>query len=462
MKRLALIAFLALQVVIVNVAFVHATAAADTNRRCFSSENPAITNCISGTFKTFWERNGGLATFGYPLTKTTTERGPIAVQLFERVRMELRAEGQAPQLATLGDTLLQQQGRDWRAQPRSQPKPDCQYFELTGRNLCEPFLSYYRNHGINPDPKRKTFSNAQNQALFGIPLTEVAQEPGPDGKLYLMQWFQRARLELHPENPAETRVLPGRLGAEVMAVGPQNQQTSLACVALPISRGIQFIAETCLREDNRFQTAFSLSGYKPNELSGLWLVDSEGTTIGTQFDVADRQLCDLVAVTVSLSNIVRCSTWAVGELGHSSGIQLDMSDLYPGRWTLAMRSLSSDRNAVVFFEVLPRIIATTNPCSGAPDPVSATMSPTCAEGGDLFKLIGQGFTPGEKVSFFVTQPDQIVEPFASPYRQDTHAWADGTITLIAQAPTRGLRGDYFFTIEGQQSGHQAIGGLRRR
>jgi hypothetical protein len=461
-KRLALVVCLALEALIVNVAFVPATAAADTSQRCFSSENPAITNCISGTFKTFWERNGGLATFGYPLTPATTERGPIAVQLFEHVRMELRSEGQAPQLASLGDTLLQQQGRDWRAQPRSQPNPSCQYFELTGRNLCEPFLSYYRQHGINIDRNVKAFNNAENQALFGLPLTDAAQELGSDGKSYLIQWFQRARLELHPENPPDTHVLLGRLGAEVIASGPQRQQPELTCSALPMSQGIQFIAETCLREDNRFQTAFSLSGYKPGELSGLWLVDSEDTIIGTQFDLAGRAPCELLSTTINISTIARCSKWAVGEFGHASGIQLDMSDLYPGRWTLAMQSISSDRNAVVLFEVLPRSIAPTSPCNGIPESVSATISPSCAEGGDLFKLIGQGFTPDEKVSFFVTLPDRIVEPVDSPYRQDIRASDNGSVTLIAQVPARGLRGDYFFTIEGQQSGHQAIGALRKR
>jgi hypothetical protein len=460
-KRHALITFLAFVVMIVNIVFVP-VAAADTSKRCFSSENSAITNCISGTFKTFWELNGGLATFGYPLTAVTTERGPIAVQVFERVRMELRAEGQVPQLATLGDTLLQQQGRDWRAQPRSQPQPECQYFELTGRNLCEPFLSYYRNHGINRDPKRKTFANAQNQALFGLPLTDAAPEPGPDGKLYLMQWFQRARLELHPENPAETRVLPGRLGAEALALSPQNSQAGSSCTVLPSSQGIQFITETCLRDDNRFQIAFSLTGYKPGELSGLWLADSEGTIIGTQSDVAGRAVCDLLASTINLTNIARCSKWAVGEFGHASGIQLDASALYPGRWTLAMQSISSKRNAVLFFEVLPHSITPTSPCNGAPASVSARISPSCADGDALFKLIGQGFNPHEKVSFFVTLPDRMVEPFISPYRQDGRASPNGTVTLIGQLPLRGLRGDYFFTIEGQESGHQAIGGLRKR
>ncbi len=35
------------------------------------------------------------------------------------------------------------------------------------------------------------------------------------GDQVLMQWFERARFEYHPENPAAYRVLLGRLGVEV-------------------------------------------------------------------------------------------------------------------------------------------------------------------------------------------------------------------------------------------------------
>ena len=40
-------------------------------------------------------------------------------------------------------------------------------------------------------------------------------ETNQNGDRVLTQWFERARLEYHPENPAAHRVLLGRLGAEV-------------------------------------------------------------------------------------------------------------------------------------------------------------------------------------------------------------------------------------------------------
>lgn len=47
---------------------------------------------LSGAFKSFWEANGGVRLFGYPLTEEYTHIGddgqPVTAQLFERARFE--------------------------------------------------------------------------------------------------------------------------------------------------------------------------------------------------------------------------------------------------------------------------------------------------------------------------------------------------------------------------------------
>jgi hypothetical protein len=56
-----------------------------------------------------------------------------------------------------------------------------------------------------------------------------------------VQWFERARLEIHPENPAAFQVLGGLLGSEVLAhqppvlvpVAPPPAPPSRACTATP-------------------------------------------------------------------------------------------------------------------------------------------------------------------------------------------------------------------------------------
>src|SRR5688500_1706466 len=64
------------------------TSEAQANPRCF----PETGKCISGAIRAYWEQNGGLAVFGYPITDLATETnaegftGPT--QWFQRDRLE--------------------------------------------------------------------------------------------------------------------------------------------------------------------------------------------------------------------------------------------------------------------------------------------------------------------------------------------------------------------------------------
>jgi plastocyanin len=65
---------------------------------------------LGGRFREYWEENGGLAVFGYPLSEEfmeTLDGKPYRVQYFERVRFEYHPENQPPY-----DVLLGQFGRE--------------------------------------------------------------------------------------------------------------------------------------------------------------------------------------------------------------------------------------------------------------------------------------------------------------------------------------------------------------
>ncbi|HEU5422558.1 MAG TPA: hypothetical protein VFU72_03375, partial [Nitrolancea sp.] len=51
---------------------------------------------LQGAFKTFWEQNGGLSVFGYPISEVRDEDG-TKVQYFERARFELVPSGNSAQ-----------------------------------------------------------------------------------------------------------------------------------------------------------------------------------------------------------------------------------------------------------------------------------------------------------------------------------------------------------------------------
>ncbi len=67
---------------------------------------------LKGEFKNYWERNGGLLRFGYPLTEEqeekTSDGKTIVVQYFERLKLQF-IDGQV-QIALLGVEVLQSRG----------------------------------------------------------------------------------------------------------------------------------------------------------------------------------------------------------------------------------------------------------------------------------------------------------------------------------------------------------------
>src|SRR6266508_6340268 len=188
-----------------------------TGRLCF----PQTRQCIEGRFREYWEQNGGLRVFGYPITpqrEEIVEGRPFQAQWFERERFEAHPENSAPYdvlLGRLGDELLKRQGRDWHTFPQGQPQEGCQFFETTGHTVCEPFLSYWRGHGLEFDGQPGT-SYEESLALFGLPLSEPAMETNSSGDTVLTQWFERARFEFHPQNAPPYNVLLGLLGNEIL------------------------------------------------------------------------------------------------------------------------------------------------------------------------------------------------------------------------------------------------------
>jgi hypothetical protein len=185
--------------------------------------------CIEERFAAYWQQNGGLPVFGFPIgpaqQEVNRETGQsYLTQWFERNRFELHPENRAPYdvlLGRLGDDLLRTQGIDWQLTPReSGPRQGCRWFEQTGHNICDQapglgFKTYWETHGLRDD---RLDAGGRSLALFGLPLTEARVETNPaDGQPYLTQWFERARVEWHPEKENAYKVLLGLLGNEARA-----------------------------------------------------------------------------------------------------------------------------------------------------------------------------------------------------------------------------------------------------
>lgn len=218
MRRWKMILGLAL-LTLVSGSLLTSRANAQT-QQCF----PETNQCISGRFLQYWQQNGGLPVFGYPITAARSETNtddakPYLTQWFERNRFELHPENQAPYdvlLGRLGAAAVANADPPEFRQRESGPKAGCLWFEQTGFNVCGGFASYWQSHGLS-DPALNAYG--RSLALFGLPVSRQVAA-GPTGETAFVQYFERARFEWHPNNPVPYKVLLGLLGNEQLALNP--------------------------------------------------------------------------------------------------------------------------------------------------------------------------------------------------------------------------------------------------
>jgi hypothetical protein len=168
---------------------------------------------LAGDFLAYWNTNGGLPVFGYPIDSARQVDGRTS-QWLERARFESHPENAAPynvQLGRLGVEVLEHQGRDWQSFAKASPDTP-HYVPATGHAIAPQFWDTWRGRGL--DFGDNGVSERESLALFGYPLSEPQMETNSSGNMVLTQWFERARFEYHPANPPATQVLFGRLGAE--------------------------------------------------------------------------------------------------------------------------------------------------------------------------------------------------------------------------------------------------------
>jgi len=143
---------------------------------------PQTRHTLSGAFLAFWRRYGGVDTFGYPQTEPYMENGRT-IQYMDRSVLEL-ADG-AVRTAPIDDFLVDRRSFTPINDPGS--GHGRRYFPSTHHTLSDRFLAYWLAH--------------HGSVVLGAPISEPFSEGNDDGsgRRYLLQWFEKGRLEYHPE-----------------------------------------------------------------------------------------------------------------------------------------------------------------------------------------------------------------------------------------------------------------------
>ncbi len=181
MRRIRFLLIVALMAVVllVGVSAVHSQTTRE-NCRYFADTD----HWVCDEFLEFYEAWGGVEIFGYPLTEECEDpRLGLRVQYFQRARMEWHPYNNDPYKVQLG-LLVDEQGYDFPlADPEKVPAFNSSlhhYFPETRHVVFYEFLNYFREKG--------------GLDIFGYPRSEFMYEDG-----YIVQYFQRARMEWHPE-----------------------------------------------------------------------------------------------------------------------------------------------------------------------------------------------------------------------------------------------------------------------
>jgi hypothetical protein len=152
---------------------------------------------VCDEFLDFYQSRGDLEIFGFPLTEAYEDPSiGLLVQYFQQARMEWHPGNADPYKVQLG-LLIDELGYEYPPQPEDQVPSSSsvyhRYFPETQHTVSYDFLRFFEeNGGID---------------ILGYPRSEFMYEDG-----YIVQYFQRGRLEWHPATASGPRMRLTKVG----------------------------------------------------------------------------------------------------------------------------------------------------------------------------------------------------------------------------------------------------------
>jgi hypothetical protein len=402
---------------------------------------PETGHYLSGLFRNFWNANGGVDIFGYPITpEYVSPSTGLITQYFERARFEL-ADQQQVQLGMLGVEITA--GRTFPKVPPIEDTPDRRYIPQTQHVIQYGFKEIWERHGA--------------ERIFGYPISEEISEVLQDGQWHTVQYFERARFEYWPSFPEGERVLLSHLGrmlappeltapvpagappaapAAPPAEQPGAQPPAGTVPAPPLPASVN---ATVSPESGPPGTTFSFNatGFKDGERVGIWLTAPDQSTFDAGFQASANDDGTLADEDIKLETD---------------------TNFGPGIWSFNAKGVESEHEAIGYFRI------TSGAAVAAPtgDPArlgiivhdqlqiqgAAFIVPMAAPSGTPFVFLGEGYNPGETIEAWVTKPDGGSEPIDPATIQ-----LDASGIVQVQVPTIGFGdGVYSVTARGTASG----------
>lgn len=380
-------------------------ARAQTPQRYFSQTG----HYVKGAFRSFWERNGGVAIFGYPVTEEYIRRadGKI-VQYFERARFELSVRNNQA-FVELGRIGAEVSG-----------------IQQPTNSLRGAFRTFWQRNG--------------GTAIFGQPLTGEYGEVQSDGREHVVQWFERAKFELWG---SQVRLsLLGRLLApqQLLAAWPPDTAPGAP-----------------LNEDG---TPFPPGGGQPGRPGAPAVRVAPGngtpgqtfTVQGEGFQAGEGVSLWLTGPDTQVRSIeTRPSADGGGSIS-GAGVRFATTGFIGGRWAITAQGLSSGRTAVGYFTLTgpvgdPNRLGTILQTSLVPQG-RGSVAPLAAVPGSGFVFTAAGYDASEEVGVWLTRPNG--GGLESVDERVIERDGRGNVRVIIQ-PQSGTEGVWLVTAQGKSS-----------
>lgn len=407
---------------------------------------PETGHYLGGAFRVFWEGNGGLEIFGFPVTEEFTPAGGRLSQYFERARFELtERNGQA--VVELGKLGVEFTGG--RVFPKVPP------IENTAQRRYIPQTQHIIQYGF-----KEIWETRGAERIFGLPISEEIEEVLEDGEWHTIQYFERVRFEYWPNFPAGQRVLISNLGRRLAPpeltpplppnappgtrpgtpAPPSQPAPAPAPPPLPASVNARVVPDSG-PPGTSFR--FEASGFDPGENVGIWLTAPDQATVGADFQAtADDQ------GSIAGANI---------------GIRTD--DSFPeGIWSFNAQGVSSKKQSIGYFRISRVAAAQGDPNKlgvilhdQLPTRGNVLILPIGAPAGTPFVFLAGDFTPGETVGAWVTGSDGKTTPIDPAAVEldasgtvavsiDTAGFAEGVYNAVAEGASSKTLGSAGFKL----------------
>ncbi|MBC8162322.1 MAG: hypothetical protein H7Z42_14025 [Roseiflexaceae bacterium] len=174
---------------------------------------------VAPVFRPYYDQFNGAQIFGRPISDVVIVKGRES-QWFERARLEHWPENRGTlyefQPALVGVEFTQ--GIPFPNQAFFVSNPQLVYSPITNHGVSERFYQFWRQNG--------------GLDIFGWPISEELQEYlSTTGQVHTVQYFERGRLEFHPENAGTTsEIMIGLLGR---ALYLEDSQPNIISAAKP-------------------------------------------------------------------------------------------------------------------------------------------------------------------------------------------------------------------------------------